>query len=199
MRLDTQVSDIYGIGKARAIQLNKLGIYTASDLIYYLPRAYEDRSLVARLGDYRFDTSCSYILTVATEVSTTTVKNRMKLSKFRAFDESGSVEVVFFNAPFVKDVFHVGGVSRFYGKPTFSKANRLNLINPKYEPLVEGTPLNDFIPVYGLTEGLSTKILEKAIRMAVLSSSQSLANSVQPFSFAHCSQQIKSSLAYPLC
>ena len=167
MRLDTQVSDIYGIGKARAIQLNKLGIYTASDLIYYLPRAYEDRSLVARLGDYRFDTSCSYILTVATEVTTTTVKNRMKLSKFRAFDESGSVEVVFFNAPFVKDVFHVGGVFRFYGKPTFSKANRLNLINPKYEPLVEGTPLNDFIPVYGLTEGLSTKILEKAIRMAL--------------------------------
>ena len=56
------------------------------------------------------------ILTVATEVSSAKIKKFMTLSKFRAFDESGSVEVVFYNSPYIKQVFHVGAAFRFYGK-----------------------------------------------------------------------------------
>ena len=163
MRLDTSINSLSGIGKARAEALAKMGIFTIRDLLYLFPRAYENRGNTSILGNYDLDRPRSYILTVSSEVSSARLKNRMTMSKFRAFDESGSVEVIFFNAPYVKDVFHVGGVFRFFGKPTFSKAKRLNLVNPKYEPIREGVALPPFVPVYPLTEGITSKLIDKLL------------------------------------
>ena len=160
---NTPVTDIHGVGKARAAILNKLGIFTARDLIYHFPRSYENRGDVRLLGSYSTDTPCSYILTVATEVSSAKINQRLTVSKFRAFDESGSCEVVFFNSPFVKDIFHIGGVFRFFGKTSFSKNKRLTLTAPKYEPFVQDAPLADLAPVYPLTEGITSKTLLKLI------------------------------------
>lgn len=167
MKLNTPVGELSGVGKTREAALNKLGIRTVRDLIYFFPRAYESRGDVHALGEYIFDTPKAYILTVASEVSNVKLKNRLTMSKFRAFDESGSVEVIFFNSPFVKDIFHIGTVFRFYGKPTFSKVKRLNLINPKYEPVVEGVPLPDYVPIYPLTDGVTPKLLDKLIKSAL--------------------------------
>lgn len=164
MRLDTNVNKLPGIGKARAESLAKLGIITIRDLVHFYPRAYEYRGDIRVLGDYEMDTPRAYMLTVATEVSNVKLKNRMTMSKFRAFDQSGSVEVIFFNSAFVKDIFHTGGEFRFFGKVAFSKNKRLTLINPKYEPVVEGIPLDDFVPRYSITNGLPQKTLEKLIK-----------------------------------
>ena len=165
--LSTRVEELNGIGKARAEKLAKLGIRTLRDLIYYFPRAYENRGDVRTLGMHDTEMPHSYILTVASEVNSVMIKKGMTISKFRAFDESGSCEVVFFNSPFVKDVFHVGGTFRFYGKAAFSKYRRLVLTAPKYEPVIEGVDLDEFTPIYSLTDGISSKILEKYIKIAV--------------------------------
>ena len=163
----TRVEELSGIGKARAEKLNKMGIYTLRDLIYYFPRAYENRGDVRTLGMHDTDAPRSYILTVASEVHSAKVKNGVTISKLRAFDDSGSCEVVFFNSPFVKDVFHIGSTFRFYGKASFSKQRRLELVAPKYEPVIDGIELDEFTPIYSLTEGISSKMLEKYIRVAV--------------------------------
>ncbi len=168
MDLTTPVKELSGIGKTRSEALLKLGIATIKDLVYHFPRAYENRGDIRLLGAYNYDTPASYVLTVATEVSNVRAKGKMRMSKFRAFDESGSVDIVFFNAPYIKDVFHKGDVFRFYGKPAFSKANRLNLINPKYDQILDGTDApKDFVPIYSLTDGMSSKVLEKIIQAAI--------------------------------
>ena len=163
----TRVEELSGIGKTRAEKLNKIGIRTLRDLIYYFPRAYENRGDVRTLGMHDTETPHSYILTVANEVNSVMVKKGMTISKFRAFDESGSCEVLFFNSPFVKDVFHTGSTFRFYGKASFSKARRLVLTSPKYEPVIDGVDLDEFTPIYSLTDGISSKMLEKYIKIAV--------------------------------
>ena len=160
------VSELYGVGKTRAMQLEKLGIRTLKDLIYCFPRAYERRGAIRRLVEFDVNTSCAFLLTVATEVRTSKLRGGLTVSKFRAFDESGSVEVVFFNSAYVKDVFHVGGVFRFWVKPAWNKTH-LQLVNPKFEPYVEGVPLPDYVPVYPQTEGLSSKQLDKLVRSAL--------------------------------
>ncbi len=167
MQLSTGIKDLNGIGKTRAERLAKMGISTVGDLIYLYPRAYENRGDVRMLGEHITDAPKSYVLTVASEVTSAKLKNRMTISKFRAFDESGSVEIIFFNAPYVKDVFHIGGVFRFYGKASFSKLNRLNLISPKYEPVVDGVPMRNYIPVYPLTEGITSKMIDKLLLTAI--------------------------------
>ena len=163
---DSSISELYGVGKTRAAQLERLGIRTLKDLIYCFPRAYEKRGAVRLLGEFDVNTRCAFLLTVATEVRTSKLRGGLTVSKFRAFDESGSVEVVFFNSTYVKDVFHVGGVFRFWVKPTWTKTH-LQLVNPKYEPYVEGIPLPDYVPIYPQTEGLSSKQLDKLARSAL--------------------------------
>lgn len=165
--LSTPVTNLNGIGKSRAEKLQKLGINTLRDLIYHFPRAYENRGDVRTLGMYDTDAPHSYILTVASEVHSALVKKGMTISKFRAFDESGSCEIVFFNSPFVKDVFHVGTTFRFFGKASFSKTRRLVLTAPKYEPFIDGVELDEFTPIYSLTDGISSKMLEKHIKTAI--------------------------------
>ena len=165
--LSTPVLKLNGIGKARAEKLEKLGIATLRDLIYYFPRSYENRGDVKTLGMHDTEKPHSYILTVSSEVHSVLVKKGMTLSKFKAFDESGSCEVVFFNSPFVKDVFHVGSTFRFFGKTSFSKTRRLVLTAPKYEPVIDGVELDDFKPIYALTDGITSKILEKHIKTAI--------------------------------
>ena len=162
----TPVSALSGVGKVRASQLEKLGIKTLGDLIYYFPRAFEKRGDIRPLSAFDPDRSCAYLLTVATKVSQANIRRGLTISKFRAFDESGSVEITFFNSPFVKDVFQVGSTFRFWGKMSLQK-NKLQLTNPKYEPYVEGLPLSDFVPIYPLTEGISSKQIDKFIKTAI--------------------------------
>ncbi len=164
--LDTDVKELSGVGKARAATLARLGISTVRELIYFFPRAYEKRSDVRELCEFDEEVNRSYILTVATRVSTAEIRRGLKLSKFRAFDDSGSVEITFFNSPFVKDIFHVGETFRFFGKVTRLKS-KIQMTNPKYEPYREGAELRDFIPIYHLTAGISSKILGGLIRTAL--------------------------------
>lgn len=165
--LDTKITDLNGVGKARGEKLQSMGINTVRDLIYYFPRSYENRGNVARLGEYNTESARSYILTVASSVNSAKLKKNLTVSRFRAFDETGSVEVVFFNSPFIKDVFVVGAEFRFYGKLTFNKNRRVTLVNPKYDPVVEGVPLEGLVPLYTLTDGISSKVLNKLIKSAI--------------------------------
>ena len=163
---NTPVSSLSGVGKVRATQLEKLGIKTVGDLIYFFPRAYEKRGDITPLSCFDPEVPRAYLLTVATEVKTAKIRQGLTLSKLRAFDESGSVEITFFNSPFVKDVFHVGSTFRFWGKVNLQK-NRLQMASPKYEPYVEGLPLASFVPVYSLTDGISSKQIDKLIKSAI--------------------------------
>ncbi|MBQ7356253.1 MAG: ATP-dependent DNA helicase RecG [Clostridia bacterium] len=165
LSFDTEIDALSGIGETRKKQFNKLGIYTLFDLCYCFPRAYENRGDIKELAYAVPDVSSSFVLTVASEVSSVNIKRGLNISKFRAFDNSGSCEVVFFNSPFVKDVFHTGQEFRFYGKPSFSK-RKLTLTNPKYEPIIDGVPLPDLVPIYSKTDGLSSKIIDKYVRLA---------------------------------
>ncbi len=162
----TPVSQLNGVGKVRASQLAKLGINTVGDLIYFFPRAYEKRGDVRLLSKFDPERPCSYLLTVASEVKNANIRRGLTLSKFRAFDETGYVEITFFNSPYVKDVFHVGSTFRFWGKVSIQK-NKLQLTNPKYEPYIETLSLPDFVPIYPLTDGISSKQIDKLIQSAI--------------------------------
>jgi len=157
---DSDISCVSGVGPTREKQLKKLGINTVKDLLYFFPRAYEMRGNTRQLSEIGFNQPESVILTVAGEVKSAAIKRGLTISKFRAFDESGACEIVFFNSPFVKDVFHTGSVFRFYGKANLSKSH-IQFTNPKYEPIIPGQDLPPLVPVYPLTEGISSKFIDK--------------------------------------
>ena len=163
---NTPIGELSGVGKVREAQLNRLGVSTVGDLVYLFPRAYEMRGAVRPLSKYDSSLPCAYLLTVSSEVRQTTIRRGLTISKFKAFDESATVEITYFNCPFIKDVFHIGSTFRFWGKVDFKK-NKLEMTNPKYEPYVEGIALPDFVPIYPLTPGITSKQLDKLVNVAL--------------------------------
>ena len=163
LMLESSVSEIKGVGKVTLSRLEKLGIFTVRDLVYFFPRVYEHRSDFKDLSNFTPEVTSAFMLTVATEAHTVTIRRGLTLTKFRAFDKYGSVEIIFYNCPFVDNVFHIGSEFRFYGKISYNRKN-LQMINPKYEPFVEGIPLPDYVPIYPLTQGISSKQIDKLIQ-----------------------------------
>ena len=175
--LDDNVSVLRGVGESKTKQLERIGIRTVRDLLYYFPRAYERRGDIRMLSQADDNQPSSFLLTIGTRVTTAKIRNGYSISKFRAFDESGSVEVMFFNSPFIKDVFHLGTVFRFYGKLSFFKGQPI-LQSPKYEAFVEGIPLKNYVPVYSLTEGLTSNAITKIVEQCIDEALPSLIDSI---------------------
>ena len=163
---DSSVAQITGVGPTREKQLQRLGIFTIKDLVYHFPRLYEERGNVLPLSAADTEANYGFILTVASEPKSFALTRGLTITKFKAFDETGAVEISFFNSPFVKDVFHTGSQFRFWGRLTKSK-RALQLTNPKYEPYVEGVELAQYVPVYALTSGINSKFLEKITKIAI--------------------------------
>ena len=162
----SSVAELPGVGATREKQLSRLGINTVNDLIYLFPRAYEKRGNVKKLAETSHGMTSSTVLTVATEVKNASLRKGLTVSKFHAFDESGKCEISFFNAPYVKDIFKIGAEFRFYGKIEHSRT-KYHYTNPSYEPVIEGRELPPLTPIYPLTEGITSKFLDKLCKTAI--------------------------------
>ena len=168
--LSSHVTVLSGVGPAKAAAYAKAGVETLEDLLLHIPRAYENRGDIHLLSDARTDGGkTAVVLTIATVPQAAKLKGRLTIVKFRAFDESGSAEIVFFNMPYLRQVFTVGSEWRFFGvieRIPKRSGMTYKISSPAYEPYTEGT-LPDFTAVYPLSEGLTQKNLAAHIAEAI--------------------------------
>ena len=156
------IETLHGIGVKRAEAFKRLGVYTVGDLLRHFPRAYQNRGNVRLLSEGIEGESCSYLLTVGTQPRSATLKNRKVITKFRAFDESGTVEITYFNSRFLENCFRVGETHRFWGKIA-KNGSRYTMTAPLHEVWVEEESLPDFTPVYPAGAGLSQGLIAEAV------------------------------------
>ena len=161
MTLDTSVTALKGVGEARAKALAKLGIATVGDLVRHFPRAYQNRGDITTVAAAReSDDPVALVLTVAAEPSVARLRGRMTMVKVRAYDETGTVQITYFNQPFMRDKFHTGATFRFFGKVE-AKKFATQMTNPIAEACADGdtSRLRDVVPVYPLASGVTQKFL----------------------------------------
>ena len=165
--LDTDVRYCKGIGERKALLLNKLGVFTVHDLVSYFPRKYEDRSQFKPIAlTCDGETACIQGI-VADTPRLVRIRRGMELVKFRVVDESASVDITYFNQPYLKDHIRRGQCLNFYGK-IIGIGGKRTMSNPVYEP--ENAPdgvTGRIVPVYRLTTGLSQKLVMHAVRQAL--------------------------------
>ena len=149
LTLSSAVTELKGVGRVKAAAFEKLGIRTLRDVLYHFPRAYQNRGDIREVASVRHGDTASLLLTVGTAPKNAMIRRGMTLTKFRAFDDTDSLEIVFFNQPYLKDFFEVGEQYRFYGRVAQGKRNTLMLTSPKYEKWLDGgAALSDFVPIY---------------------------------------------------
>ena len=128
------VSKLRGVGKVKAEAYSRMGIKNISNLLEHYPRGYEDRADIKELAgasELRGAKS-ALLLVIATEPKIHRIRRGMELLKFRAYDDSGSAEITFFNQNYLKTAFEVGVEYRFYGKVE-KKGNKYFMSSPDFE------------------------------------------------------------------
>ena len=116
MELNTSVRYIKGIGEKKAQAFEKLGVFSLYDLISFFPRKYEDRSTFRPISDITNGESVCIRAIVADTPRLTRIRRGLDLVKFRVVDETGSVDITYFNQSYVKDNLTRGELCCFYGK-----------------------------------------------------------------------------------
>ncbi len=168
LTVGTSVSEMSGVGPARATALAKLGITNVGQLLRHYPRGYQYRGNIKRLADAAPDEVGSFMLTVSCDPSLSTLKRGMTLVKLRAFDESGTCDVTFFNQPYMRAQLQKGQEYRFFGKLAL-EYGRLTLSSPVVEKVTDGAALPNLVPVYPLSAGLTQNFISKLISSALKS------------------------------
>ena len=177
--MNSEISSLRGVGVKRAEAFSRMGIYTVGNLIDHFPRAYQNRGNIRKLSDAIIGENCSYLLTVGTEPRSATLKNRKVLTKFRAFDESGTVEITYFNSRYLENAFRVGETHRFWGKVN-RVGKRLTMSAPIHEFCVSENERPDFTPVYSVGSGLTQGFIQEVITSVLIKLSENGACEVMP-------------------
>ena len=165
--LQTNVRYLKGIGEKKALALNKLGVFTLYDLVSYFPRKYEDRSEYRPIGlTLNGETVCICAM-IADTPRLTRIRRGLDLVRFKAVDDSGVVEITYFNQPYTKDNLHRGESYVFFGKIEVHGSRR-SMANPVYEREgVENGVTGRIVPVYRLSAGLNQRLLLQCIRQGL--------------------------------
>lgn len=179
---EMDVTYIKGVGPKVAYKLNKLGIYTAYDLIMYLPRKHVDysgRTLIRDLQEGMTTTIFGYIKSVSAFNS----KSNLSVMKVKIADESGFIELSFFNAKanrFMQERMKaqfplnagimVSGVVKFNNydkKLTIDKPSYSIMTGEFLENSNSNLNLGRIVPVYSVGENISIKVLRRAVFTAI--------------------------------
>lgn len=144
---DKLVDSLKGIGKRKSEDLAKAGIYTFQDLIYYLPKSYEDRRsptpIASIFGEGRYF--------VAGKVKNKKFKyvGRKSLLSFDVEDDGGGVlRVVFFNGIYVNNMIHQGDEYSFFGNVSYN-GGRIQMVHPEFALVGSREDERGILPVYG--------------------------------------------------
>ena len=170
-KLDTDIRYLAGVGEARAKTLRKLGIETVGDLLSYFPRTYEDRKLSPSISSLIVGENAAVVAMVASTPTLSRIRKGLSLVKFRAVDESGTLEITFFNRPYAKEQFHRGESYVFYGKVEGTLLRR-QMNNPVVEKEGASQLTGSIVPVYPLTAGVTQTLLIKLMRQGLAAASE---------------------------
>ena len=164
--LNTDIRYIKGVGEARAKALAKLGVTDLRSLLSYFPRAYEDRRACKKIADLIPGEMRCVCAVVAGEAKLSRIRKGLDLVKLRVVDESGALELTYFNQSYLKNTFHTGETYVFYGRAE-GTPRRLQMTNPLFEREGAHQITGRIMPIYPLTAGVSQSMLYKAIEQGL--------------------------------
>jgi ATP-dependent DNA helicase RecG len=163
--LDQSVQFLKGVGPRRADALARLGVHTARDLLFHVPRRYEDASTVARISTVRAGMDVTVIGEVRSKGVLAT-RTGLRVFQIIITDQSGGrIECAFPGQPFLDRAFRVGDIVLVSGPVRVF--HNLQITPREYVVLgsaEEGVEAaGKVLPIYAATEGLSQKLVRSII------------------------------------
>ncbi|HKC14893.1 MAG TPA: ATP-dependent DNA helicase RecG [Patescibacteria group bacterium] len=162
MDLQTKVLDVSRIYKVYASRLEKLGIRTLEDFLYHIPFRYDDYSVVSKISQVQPGE------TVTIQGKIINIKNiytrRFKIQTATVEDDTGTINITWFNQPYITKYLKIGDKVSLSGKIDFFK-NKTVIQSPEFEVMgtQETIHTGRLVPVYPETRGVSSKWLRRQV------------------------------------
>ena len=158
----TPLRELKGVGEKTEKLFQKIGITTAEELLRYYPRTYDIYEEPVEIASAEEDKTVSIRATIATGIYINQIRNLQILTTTVA-DASGRLPVAWFNAPYLRGTLKKGSVFILRGK-IIRKKGRPQMEHPEiFTPAAYEEIIHSMQPVYGLTKGLSNKMITKLV------------------------------------
>jgi ATP-dependent DNA helicase RecG len=168
--MEEKIESLNYLKKRDITRLKKLGIETLRDCFYYFPNRYEDFSNIKKISEIETDTPLT-IQGKIERVKDIFLRNGRVLTEVEISDDSSRIKAIFYNQPFLKNVFKKGEFFSFSGK-VVEKSGKFYLQHPIYEkipkiPYFQLLHTGKIIPIYPETKGISTKWIREKISLII--------------------------------
>ena len=163
--LQTPVQYVKGVGPKLAKIFAKVGVYTVLDLLYFIPRSYEDRRFIKPINQLH-PADNEVIRGELLRVEPQLTRNRFSILKATIGDQTGRIQAVWFNQPFLLKSFRLGMKLIISGKIEYSDYDGRLQILPKDFEIDDGDPTK-IVSIYPLTEGLYPKKVRAVVKTAL--------------------------------
>jgi len=157
--LNQDIQFVKGVGPYIGKKLNKLGIFTVEDLLYFFPRSYDDRRQLPKINQLKSGQTVTLFVSLIS-FEERKINPKLSLLKGKVSDATGKLYVVWFNQPFLKKQLSAGQLMVLKGKvdvDTYAQALQLKVSETEF--IKSHEEIKEFIgrvlPIYGLTHGLT--------------------------------------------
>lgn len=164
--LNISVRYLKGVGPKKAKLLEKIGIKSAEDMLYYFPRRYLNRGKIVMISRLKLgEPQAIKAKVLASGQRSSWKKKGFSILEVAFGDETGKIYCVWFNQPYLKNYFKPGTEVILYGRVE-SYRGRLQMEPAEFEILKdEGLNSDKILPVYSLTEGITQRYFRKLIKI----------------------------------
>lgn len=166
MNQNTPIIEVKGVGEKTRKLFEKLDIATVGDLLNHYPRDYETYKDPVKISEAPAGQVNAVFVQVTAIPNQKKVRNLIILN-VNVKDDTGIMQLTFFNMPFLKKLLRPGGFYLFRGLVQ-SRGSIKIMEQPKlytYDDYKKQT--NMLLPRYSLTKGLTNQTLQKAIKQAL--------------------------------
>ena len=167
MNLSDPIERLALVGPTYAKRLEKLEIFTIEDLLYHLPFRYDDFSLISPIDRVQAGETVT-ITGKVDQIENAYTKSGRKIQKAVISDNSGKIQAIWFNQPFLTRTIKIGENYNFSGKCDWFGREKA-FITPEYELQTSATTIHTgrLVPIYPETYGVSSKWLRSRIKTAL--------------------------------
>lgn len=164
--LEDSINKIKGVGPKREKILNRLGIFTIKDLLYFFPREFEDRSKISNLNEDIIGEFATLEIVTTGRPSVLRPRRNMSILKIPFVQEDVKGELIWFNQDYLKNTIFPGREYKVYGRVQ-KNGKKYEVHNPIIELKGKEDKIGKIIPIYNLTEGISNNQLINIINNAI--------------------------------
>ena len=158
INLNSEITDINRVGLSTAKRLNKLGIKTVLDLLFYFPYRYDDFNELTPIDKLIPGASANIVGQIELIQNKRSHRRKMFITEALVSDNTESLKIIWFNQPFIARNLRVGDRVSFAGKVDDDQSGMV-MKSPTYEKLSSNSPIHTqgLVPNYHLTANITQK------------------------------------------